>query len=81
MDETFWVQVNFRAAFMYVAGYCSKSERGLAEGVKAAEAALPGNATARQRGRAIARAFIKCRLISAQEAIHNLLGLFIVPSV
>ena len=52
----------------------AKAERQLAEEVKAAAAAVPPGTSAKKKMRIIANAFIKARLISAQEAIHNCMG-------
>ena len=53
----------------------AKAERQLSEEVKAAAAAVPKGASSKKKMRIIANAFIRARLISAQEAIHNVLGL------
>jgi hypothetical protein len=71
--------VNMYAAAVYLCGYVAKTERRLAEAIKKTMRELPASANARQRGRALARAFIRSRLISAQEVVHNLLGSVMLP--
>ena len=70
--------VNVWAAINYICSYVTKSEKELGETMVEVLRAIPEGTPAVQRLRKIANAFMGARSVSAQEAIHRILGLYML---
>ena len=69
---------NTWAACQYICNYVAKSEKELGETMTEVMRSIPEGTAPIQRLRKIANAFMGARSVSAQEAIHRILGLYML---